>query len=130
MPAHHPSEQRLKRVVRHSLGLLIRNAQDENNVPTEGSFQPFRVTFRNPDRDIYAGDIHLIIRDGFDEPRVRYFDVQVESPSGRSTGSTEFPFWGTKQKLLATLRGQLAEPSVIMEVIRRAADSLAENNMA
>jgi hypothetical protein len=129
-PMATPVSQPLHRAVQGTLPSLIQQIRPERTVPSQGTFQPVFTILKNPDERLFAGRIHFIVRSDFDEPELRYFDIRVETPSGKSHASVGYPFIGTKAEVLRALEAQLADPSVLVETIRQGARILQEADKA
>ncbi len=120
----------LKQVIQQALPKLVQLIQPEVTVPTYGQFHPVDTAVHNPDQSLFAGRIRFIVRSDFDDIQRRYFDIRVETPSGRSYASTGYPIIGTKQELLDILHQQIQDPSLILNNIHQSAQLLKEADKA
>lgn len=125
-PLSHP----LPRAVQAMLPRLIQLMRPEMTVPSQGTFHPVFCVLKNPDPVLFAGKIHFIVRGDFEDSDLRYFDIRVESPSGKSYASVGYPFIGTKAEIIRALEGQLADPSLLVDTIRQASRALQDADKA
>lgn len=123
--------EQLRQTLLDHLPRLIQQVKPDVSVPARGEFPPVKITIVNPERTLFAGKIHLIVRGGFEtEANLRFFDVKVETPSGHGSASIGYPFIGTKTEILRALEGQLENPEIILDAIRQTARTLRTTNKA
>lgn len=117
-PEHNRS---LENALQCGLNTLLAQVRAPQKLPETGPFQPIQVTLPETHQPPKTGPIHLILRAGYDDDSDwRFLDVRVESPSGYSAASPDYPLMGRQPDILRALESQKERPEHLLHSIYQA----------